>query len=68
MSFMQILNFLGGLALFLFGMNKMSDNLQAVAGNEMRRILKMLTGTPLRGVCLWAWALQLWCRAALPPP
>jgi len=50
MSFMQILNFLGGLALFLFGMNKMSDNLQAVAGNEMRRILKMLTGTPLRGV------------------
>jgi len=50
MSFIDILNLIGGLALFLFGMNKMSDNLQAVAGNEMRRILKMLTGTPFRGM------------------
>ncbi|MDD4309509.1 MAG: Na/Pi cotransporter family protein [Candidatus Cloacimonetes bacterium] len=50
MSVLQIINFFGGLALFLFGMNKMSDNLQSVAGNEMRRILKMLTNTPLKGV------------------
>ena len=50
MSVLQIINFFGGLALFLFGMNKMSDNLQAVAGSEMRRILKMLTNTPLKGV------------------
>ncbi|MDD3532578.1 MAG: Na/Pi symporter, partial [Candidatus Cloacimonetes bacterium] len=50
MSILQIINFIGGLALFIFGMNKMTDNLQAVAGNEMRRILKMLTNTPLKGV------------------
>lgn len=50
MTILQIINFFGGLALFIFGMNKMSDNLQAVAGNEMRRILKMLTNTPLKGV------------------
>jgi phosphate:Na+ symporter len=50
MNLLQIINFFGGLALFIFGMNKMSDNLQAVAGNEMRRILKMLTNTPLKGV------------------
>ncbi len=50
MSILQIINFFGGLALFIFGMNKMSDNLHAVAGNEMRRILKMLTNTPLKGV------------------
>jgi phosphate:Na+ symporter len=50
MSVLQIINFFGGLALFLFGMNKMSENLQAVAGNEMRRILKKLTNTPLKGV------------------
>ena len=49
MSFIQILHFLGGLALFLFGMNKMSDNLQAVAGPQMRNILKKLTDTPLKG-------------------
>lgn len=36
--------------MFIFGMNKMTDNLQAVAGNEMRRILKKLTNTPLKGV------------------
>lgn len=50
MSLMQIINFFGALALFLFGMNKMSENLQAVAGSEMRRILKKLTNTPLKGV------------------
>jgi phosphate:Na+ symporter len=50
MNVLQIINFFGGLALFLFGMNKMSDNLHAVAGSEMRRILKKLTNTPLKGV------------------
>lgn len=50
MNLLQIINFIGGLALFIFGMNKMSDNLQSVAGNEMRRILKMLTNTPFKGV------------------
>lgn len=50
MNLLHIINLIGGLALFLFGMNKMSDNLQAVAGSEMRRILKMLTNTPLKGV------------------
>jgi len=50
MDFFSILNLIGGLALFLFGMNLMSDNLQAAAGNEMKRILKKLTNTPLKGV------------------
>ncbi len=50
MSLLDILNLLGGLALFLFGMNKMSDNLQAVAGSELRRILKKVTNTPFKGV------------------
>lgn len=50
MTWIDILNAIGGLALFLFGLNKMSDNLQAVAGTEMRRILKKLTNTPFKGV------------------
>lgn len=50
MSILQLINFFGGLALFIFGMNKMTDNLHAVAGTEMRRILKMLTNTPIKGV------------------
>lgn len=50
MTFFDVLNLLGGVALFLFGMNMMSDNLMAVAGNELRRILKKITNTPFKGV------------------
>ncbi|MBM4404172.1 MAG: Na/Pi cotransporter family protein [Candidatus Cloacimonetes bacterium] len=50
MTALDIINFFGGLALFIFGMNKMSDNLQAIAGSEMKRYLKRLTNTPLKGV------------------
>lgn len=41
---------LGGLAIFLYGMNLMSDSLQKVAGEKMRTILGMLTKNPLLGV------------------
>ncbi len=50
MGLIDFVNLFGGLALFLFGMNKMSENLQAVAGSDMRRILRRLTSTPIRGV------------------
>lgn len=50
MTLLDVLNLLGGLALFIFGMTKMSDNLQAVAGTELRRILKKITSTPFKGV------------------
>ena len=50
MNLVDILNFIGGLALFVFGMTKMSTNIQLVAGAQMRRILRRLTHTPLRGV------------------
>ena len=41
---------LGGLALFLFGMNMMSEGLQKAAGEKMKKILSMLTKNPLLGV------------------
>lgn len=50
MNLLNIINLIGGLALFLFGINKLSDSLQAVAGSEMRRILKVLINSPLKGV------------------
>ena len=40
----------GGLAIFLYGMNLMSDSLQKVAGERMRTILGMLTRNPVLGV------------------
>ena len=40
----------GGLAMFLYGIRLMSDGLQMIAGDRLRRILEKGTRTPLRGV------------------
>lgn len=39
----------GGLSLFLFGMNSMSEALQKAAGEKMKKILSFLTRNPLMG-------------------
>lgn len=44
-----VFGLLGGLALFLFGMNGMSDALQKAAGDRMRKILAFLTRNPVMG-------------------
>ncbi|MCF8146479.1 MAG: Na/Pi cotransporter family protein [Deltaproteobacteria bacterium] len=46
---MIIFQSLGGLGLFLFGMKIMSDGLQKVAGNKLRRILAMVSNNRLIG-------------------
>ena len=40
----------GGLAMFLYGMDRMSRALQRAAGDAMKRLLARLTATPLLGV------------------
>jgi phosphate:Na+ symporter len=40
---------LGGLALFLYGMEKMTDGLKAAAGKQMNTLLAKLTGNPILG-------------------
>ena len=40
----------GGLAMFLYGMDRMSRALQRAAGDAMKRLLARLTDTPLLGV------------------
>lgn len=45
-----IFGLLGGLALFIYGMNLMSETLQKVAGERMRKVLALLTKNPLLGV------------------
>ncbi|MEA4922050.1 MAG: Na/Pi cotransporter family protein [Eubacteriaceae bacterium] len=48
--FQTITTLLGGLALFIFGMNMMSDGLQKAAGDKMRSFLALLTKNPVLGV------------------
>lgn len=45
---------LGGLALFLYGMSRMSAGLEAVAGNKMKKILEKLTANRFLGVLVGA--------------
>ncbi|MCH5182832.1 MAG: Na/Pi cotransporter family protein [Oscillospiraceae bacterium] len=52
MDFFDALNMLGGLCLFLLGMNLMSTNLELCAGKRMSGLLVKATGTPLRGFLL----------------
>lgn len=44
-----VFGLLGGLAMFLYGMNSMSDALQKAAGEKMKKILGFLTKNPLMG-------------------
>lgn len=45
----MIIQLLGGLALFLYGMEKMTDGLKAAAGKQMNTLLARLTGNRILG-------------------
>jgi phosphate:Na+ symporter len=52
MSIFQILNLLGGLALFLFGMEVMGEALEKKAGSRLKTILEQLTASRVRAFAL----------------
>lgn len=52
MDFFSILTLIGGLALFLYGMNAMGDGLTKVSGGKMEKILENLTSNPIKAVLL----------------
>lgn len=52
MDFFSILTMLGGLALFLYGMQVMGDGLAKISGGKLEKILENLTSSKLRVVLL----------------
>ena len=44
-----VFGLLGGLAVFIYGMNMMSECLQKAAGEKMKKILSLLTRNPVMG-------------------
>lgn len=44
----------GGLGLFLYGMQLMADGLQKMAGDRLRRLIEVLTSTPITGMLIGA--------------
>ena len=54
MKLTNLFSMLGGLALFLYGMNMMSNGLEMAAGNKMKTILEKLTSNRILGVLVGA--------------
>lgn len=54
MTFTDVMGLLGGLALFLYGMQMMSSGLESAAGNKMKQILEKLTANRFVGVLVGA--------------
>ena len=52
MDIFSIIAMIGGLALFLFGMNELSEGLEKMAGGKMESILKKVTSKRLMGLLL----------------
>ena len=54
MDIFSVLNMLGGLALFLYGMNAMGDGLAKVSGGRLESVLEKLTKKRIMAVLLGA--------------
>ena len=52
MDLFDILSMVGGLALFLFGMNLMGEALEKKAGTRLREILGKMTSSTFKGLLL----------------
>ena len=54
MNIFGILTMIGGLAMFLYGMNVMGGGLEKMSGGKLEKILESLTSNPLKAVLLGA--------------
>lgn len=54
MDFFSVLTLVGGLALFLYGMNVMGEGLSKISGGRLEQILEKLTNNPIKAVLVGA--------------
>ena len=54
MDLISIVTLLGGLALFLYGMNEMSSSLMLASGSRLEVMLERMTSNPLKAIFLGA--------------
>ena len=52
MTIFDVLTLIGGLAMFLFGMNVMGDSLKKLSGGKLESILEKMTNNRIKGVLL----------------
>lgn len=58
-NFWSVLRLLGALGVFIFGMKIMSEGLQKMAGDQLRKVLKGMTSTRLTGILTGAFVTSL---------
>ena len=54
MDLFKVLEMIGGLSLFLYGMNVLGEGLSRMSGGKLEKILERLTKTPIMGALLGA--------------
>ena len=54
MDVFAVLNLIGGLALFLFGMNTMGDGLEKLSGGKLEKLLEKITSNKFKGFLVGA--------------
>ncbi|MDE6241973.1 MAG: Na/Pi cotransporter family protein [Anaeroplasmataceae bacterium] len=47
---LELIAVLGGLGLFLYGINQMGDSLKTIAGDKLKTIIEKTTNTPIKGI------------------
>lgn len=52
MDLFSVFTLLGGLAIFLFGMNVMGEGLEKYSGSKLKSVLEHLTSNPIKGMLL----------------
>ena len=60
MSIFNVFTLMGGLALFLYGMNVMGNALEKQAGSRLNSILAKLTASPAKGFILGLVVTAIW--------
>lgn len=54
MTISNVITLLGGLGMFIYGMNKMSESLERAAGDRLQKIIEMLAGNVFKGILMGA--------------
>ena len=67
MTIFNVFTLMGGIAMFLYGMDLMGKALEQTAGSKLQGILSTMTSSPIRGCCS-AWPSLPSFSPAVPPP
>ena len=54
LNFFNFLSLIGGLALFLYGMEVLGEGLSKLTGGKLEKILEKLTSNPIKAILLGA--------------